>query len=122
MIYTQECLKYCPDESMKDKTCILSFQEKEENFSEKEEKERVFNIILESMETSITSEDYNTSGVEQGEDDVFNFGVMRVILTSTENQNDQTKNINVTTINLGNCEQILRNTYHIPDNEILFIK
>ena len=41
-------------------------------------------------------------------------------LTTTENQNENEYN-NISSINLGNCETILRNTYSIPENLSLII-
>jgi len=47
---------------------------------------------------------------------------MKITLTTTKNQKDEEKNINVTTIDLKECEQKLKDVYHIPDDEILYIK
>ena len=47
---------------------------------------------------------------------------MKITLTTTQNQKDEEKNINVTTIDLKECEELLKDEYHIPDDEILYIK
>ena len=47
---------------------------------------------------------------------------MTVTLTSTKNQKIDEKFGNVTTINLGNCEDKLKDTYNISYNESLYIK
>ena len=47
---------------------------------------------------------------------------MTVTLTSTINQKSDENNNKETSINLGNCEQILRKVYNISNNETLFMK
>ena len=79
MIYTQECIKNCPNQNMKDKTCILNYEGKIGNKS-------AYDIMLDNLEIRFTSEDYNTSGIEQGEDDVFYFGDIIVTLTLTSRE------------------------------------
>ena len=46
---------------------------------------------------------------------------MTVTLTTTENQKNNSNN-NITIIDLGECEDLLRKEYSIPDNEILYMK
>ena len=45
---------------------------------------------------------------------------MAVTLTSKTNQKSDENNNNETSINLGDCEQILRKVYNISNNETLF--
>ena len=47
---------------------------------------------------------------------------MTITLTSTINQKNDENNGNVTTINLGDCERLIKEAYHIPKNETLFMK
>ena len=50
---------------------------------------------------------------------------MTITFTTTQNQkNNINNNINnnMTTIDLGECEALLRESYHIPDSERLYIK
>ena len=46
---------------------------------------------------------------------------MKVILTTSENQKNNTNN-NMTNIDLGDCEKSLRRTYNLSENETLYIK
>ena len=46
---------------------------------------------------------------------------MKIILTTTENQKNNTNN-NMTTIDLGECEYLLRKEYNISDEKKLYIK
>ena len=48
---------------------------------------------------------------------------MIITLTTAKNQKDEKNNTNMTTINLGECENILREKYGIKeDEEIIMIK
>ena len=47
---------------------------------------------------------------------------MKIILTSTKNQKDYLSNMNMTNIDLGECELLLKEAYKIPEDEILFMK
>ena len=47
---------------------------------------------------------------------------MTVTLTTTKNEKNDENNINVTTINLGDCEKILKEIYNISNNNALFMK
>jgi len=47
---------------------------------------------------------------------------MTITLTTTQNQKNDMDNSDVTTIGLGECEQLLREAYEIPDNEIIYMK
>ena len=72
MINTQECVKNCDYKDLMDKTCILNFKgdKKTENEEEEDGKDKVYGIILEGVETSITSGNYNTSDLENGKNDI----------------------------------------------------
>ena len=47
---------------------------------------------------------------------------MTVTLTTTKNEKNDENNINATTINLGDCEKILKEIYNISNNKALFMK
>ena len=46
---------------------------------------------------------------------------MKVILTTTQNQKNSI-NSNITNIDLGDCENSLKKTYNLSDNDTLYIK
>ena len=130
-IYTQECVKNCPIKDMKQNTCIQNYKndkKDEELGSDNKNKEennkedtKAQDIMLQNIETGFTSEDYDTSNLENGEDDVFEDEKMTVTLTTTQNQKDNSNN-NMTIIDLGECEYLLRKEYNIPDNDLLYMK
>ena len=77
---------------------------------------------MENVESGFTSDDYDTSNLEQGNNEVVELDEMTVTFTTTENQKNDKNNANMTTIDLGECEKKLREAYNIPPNEILFMK
>ena len=79
-------------------------------------------ILLEKIDNLFTSEKFDTSEIENGKNDIIKYKHMIVTLTSTKNQKNDEKNGNVTTINLGDCERLLREAYNISVNETLFMK
>ena len=76
---------------------------------------------MDNIEDVYTSKNYNTSDLDNGKDEILEIEKMKVILTTTKNQKDNINNNN-TNIDLGECEQSLRQTYNLTDDEILYIK
>lgn len=74
-------------------------------------------MIIQIVEEGFTSDDYDTSGLDKGEDDVIQDEKKTITLTTTDNHS----NNNVTLIDLGEYETLLRKQYNIPDNENLYI-
>ena len=114
IIPTQECAKNCDINSITNKICILNNQEKGNS--------DIFDNLLKNVEDIFTSNDYDTSEIEKGNNDIIKFNHMIITLTTTTNQQNNEKYGNETTINLGNCEIILKKVYNISYNEPLFMK
>ena len=92
---------------------------------ETKEKEEIkyYNKIIDNIEKYFTSDNYDTSDIDKGEDQIIQTEKMVVTLTSTQNQkSNNNTNKNMTSLDLGNCETELRNYYNISDNETLYIK
>ena len=120
---TQECLKSCSINDIKEKLCILNYNYKNDNNS-KEGKEDEFipqKILIENVENDFTSINYNTSSLEEGKDDIIKDEKMTITLTTTQNQKNNLNN-NSTIVELGECESLLREKYKINDNEVLYMK
>ena len=83
---------------------------------------KAIDTMIQNVETGFNSEDYDTSGLESGNNDVFEYGQMTITLTTTQNQKSDKENADVTTIDLGECEQLLREAYQNPDNEMIYMK
>ena len=76
--------------------------------------EKIQNII-----SSLISE-FNSTKTDNSEDKQIEENEKTIILTNTENQKKNEKN-NYISMDLGDCENILKNHYHIPMNASLFI-
>ena len=87
----------------------------------KEEETQYYNTILDNIEESFTSEDFDTSNLDKGEDEVIETERMLIVLTTSQNQRNNI-NSNITTVDLGECEDLLRHFYNLTNNETLYMK
>ena len=85
-----------------------------------ERNNKIFDNILEKIEYIFTSKEYDTSEIENGKNDIIKYQNMIITLTSTKNQKNNENIGNETTIDLGDCERVLKKAYNISDNESLF--
>ena len=69
--------------------------------------------ILKYIETYLTSEYYDTSLLDKGEEEILNVEDVSFTLSTIQNQNK-----NKTTVDFGECENILINKY----NKTLYLK
>ena len=91
----------------------------ETNLSVKEEIEYYDNIIKVIEKGFI--DNYNTSKLDNGQDEVIKTEKMTVTLTTVQNQKENINN-NMTIVDLGECEELLRKEYNISINETLYMK
>ena len=126
LIETQECVNFCDINLFFKKLCIYKYNmEVEENIEEenKNQEIKMQNKILENLEKGLTSEIYNISNIENGNDEVIKIGKLAITLTTIENQKKQNQeNINTTLIDLGNCENLLREAYNLSDEQKIYMK
>ena len=80
-----------------------------------------YNNLIQYIDNSFTSPKYDTTNIENGKDEIIKTDQMTVTFTTTENQKNNLYN-NMTSIDLGECETLLRNFYNISDNETLYMK
>ena len=82
------------------------------------EKENITEIIKNIIDDLING--FDMTELDSGEDEIIIDKDKKIILTSTENQkiNEDKNNI---TMNLGQCENILKNDYNISNNNSLYI-
>ena len=102
---------------MINKICILKYIYNATN----KEIIKLYDNILNNIESSFTSENYNTSNLENGNDEIIELNQIKKILTTSENQNNKIKE-NISTIYLNQCEVLLREYYNITDNEKIYMK
>ena len=100
---------------------VLIINEKNEtkNMSKREKIEYYDNLIR-LIEKEFT-ENYNTSKIDKGQDEIIKTEKFIVTFTTSTNQRNN-KNSNMTTIDLGTCEALLRIAYNISSNETLYMK
>ena len=80
------------------------------------------NKIIENTEKSFTSEKFDITNIENGKDSIYENEKMTITLTTTENQKKQnSENAKATTINLGECEDLLRQSYNISDEQKIYM-
>ena len=131
LINTNECVSICNNQQIKTGTCILEYKfgvdlnEKSDKIINEEERKieeiKFQDKLLYNVEMSFTSGDYDTTNLEQGNDDIIQYNKMTITLTTLENQKNSLNN-NITRIDLGECESKLREAYKISNQSKLFMK
>ena len=83
-----------------------------------------YDNILKTVESGFTSINYDTSNLEKGNDESLKTEKVIITFTTSENQKNNIKNnmTNMTTIDLGECEGLLRHYYNLSSNETLYMK
>ena len=114
IIKEQKCVKYCTTEELNNNICILNFKSNNQENSNED-------ILIKNFENYFTSEDYNTTKIEQGEEEIFQEEEFTITFTTSENQKKNINN-NMTKIDLGQCEIELRKFYNLSDDKILYMK
>ena len=87
----------------------------------REEEIKFYDNILTKFEYVFTSDRFDTSDIDNGKEQILKTEKLTITFTTTENQKNNINN-DMTTIDLGECETLLREFYHIPENEHLYIK
>ena len=93
---------------------------KETNITEKEQEIKFYDEILENIDLVFTSEFFDTSFIDNGNDELYEIEKIKIFLTTSMNQKNN-ENENMTSIDLGKCETLLKNFYNITE-EKLYIK
>ena len=78
---------------------------------------------MENFESIFSSENYNISTLDAGEDEILENNKLKMVLTTSSNQKNINNKINnISSIDLGQCEVLLKNFYHISKEKALYIK
>ena len=121
IIYKKECIDYYLQNIIIEKEKNM----KNEIVKQNKEEEKIYYVeVLEIMEDFFKSENYNTSKIERGHEEIIETKKMTITFTSIENEKNKinSDNINSTTIDFGECENLLRKDYNITSNETLYLK
>ena len=87
----------------------------------KEEEIKYYDNVLSNIESGFTSENFDTSNIDNGKDELIKIEKMTVTFTTSQNQKNNL-NDNMTSIDLGDCENLLRKAYNISNNETIYMK
>ena len=87
----------------------------------KEEEINYYDTILKDIDKIFLSDNFDTTDIDNGKDEIIETKKMTITFTTTENQKNN-KNDNMTSIDLGDCELSLRKYYNISKNEVLYMK
>ena len=100
---------------------IYNILNNEKNITKEKDEIKYFDSILEIIEYIFTDENFDSFAIENGEDILIKIDKMTIILTTIKNQKNNINN-NMTAINLGECEAIIRKYYNISDEELIYMK
>ena len=98
---------------------IFKYEQNDTEKISKEEEIKYYDKFLQSVEEGFVSNNYNTSNLDNGKDEVFETKKMAKTFTTSQNQKNNI-NKNTTSVDLGECETLLRNYYNISKNEELY--
>ena len=87
----------------------------------KDEEIKKYNEILEAVESIFSSNNYDFSNIDNGVEQTIKAQKLLITLTNTINQKNNYAS-NMTTIDLGECETLLRNYYNLSNNETIYMK
>ena len=73
IIKDQKCVKYCTIKELNNNICILNFKDNNQETLEQD-------ILLKNLENYFISEDYNTTIIEQGEDEIYQEDIFSINL------------------------------------------
>ena len=77
------------------------------------------NELIQNIQNSLIT-GFDTSSIDNGEDFITTVGEITSTITTTKNQKNK-ENDNVTTIDLGKCEDKLKEKYNISNNDSLYL-
>ena len=100
---------------------IPKYEKNETEGYNKERETKYYDEVIYNLELGLTSEYFDTSELDSGEEQIIETEKMKITLTTTQNQINKTKD-NLTSIYLGHCETLLRFHYNISDDKLLYMK
>ena len=113
---THQCVSNCNINEFQDNLCLVNFISNETN-------DRAEDEMVNNIQQGLTN-GYNTSDIDEGKDVTIEQenSKSKVTISSTGNQkNIEKEKNNITSINLGECENMLKAHYGIPKDKNLYI-
>ena len=118
IIETQECTNNCTISQREKGFCKNNYQPKESE-ENKEAEKQVEQKAVENVKEELT-QGFDTSNVDQGNNVVINQKGSTITISTTDNQKNDISS-NTSTINLGDCEDKIKDEYNISKNKSLYI-
>ena len=100
---------------------IEKTEKNETKTEQKKEEIKYYDIVINKAEEIFTSDNYDTSKIDKGENEVINVFKIKIAFRTTQNSKVDT-NDNLTKIDLGECETLLRIHYNISKIELIYLK
>ena len=113
LLERKECVKIT-----KVKYLIEDLLKNEKIAKTKEEEIKYYDPLLKKVEEGFTSENFYTTELDKGIEEIIEAKIIKFTFTTLHNQ----KNDNMTIIDLGKCELLLRQFYNLTNNELLYLK
>ena len=94
------------------------------NVMTKEEEINYYNEVIKKVESIFTDINFDTSNIDNGNEQIIKTQKIMITLTTTQNQKDEFNNgnNNMTILDIGNCEKDLRDYYNISDDKKIYMK
>ena len=114
IIQTQACVNNCTISERQNGLCKINFQP-EDNEVDQEAEEKAVENVKEEL-----TNNFDTSNVDKGENVVIKQKDSTITISTSDNQKNE-RSQNTTNINLGECEDKIKDAYNIPKNKSLYI-
>ena len=108
-------LDFCDINEIKNEICFVNYTSNETNIYYED-------IILKAIDKDLTSIKFNTSSLDNGIDDIFIYNNKTTYTLTTSNNQKNNYNANISSVDLGQCDLLLREHYNISENENLYIR
>ena len=109
-------VKECSIKELQEGKCILNYINENQTIEDLEQEK------LDSIKEQLTGENFDTSEIDRGNDIVIsNEEAGTTISISSSDNQKMYRNKNITSINLGKCEDNLKGKYNIPKHASLYI-
>ena len=106
----------CTIKELQEGKCILNYINENQTIEDLEQEK------LDNIKEQLTGENFDTSEIDRGNDIVIsNEEAGTTISISSSDNQKMYRNKNITSINLGKCEDKLRGKYNIPEHASLYI-
>ena len=118
IVETQDCVNNCTITQRNKGICKINYQP-DENEENSEVNKEIEEQAVENVKEELTK-DFNTSDIDKGENIVIQQKDSTITISTTKNQKNE-KDSNTSTINLGDCENKIKDAYGISRDKYLYI-